>query len=131
MGEYNTQANPLYITTPDEGVDEIAGAAVDQYAILKLNSSNRFVMMAAGDAGNLMVGVALTAAAGNGSAIKVLQIYGITSYMLSDGTGTITTGELVSPSATVAGRVMQDDADPVGTARTTVAATLHAQLQVL
>lgn len=129
--ELDTTQNPLRVATPADGTAETAGAGIDQYAILKIDSTGRFVMLAAGDAGNLMVGIALTSAAAAGDAVQVLEMYGVKGIMLSDGTATITRGQLVSPSATVAGRVFQNADDPVATALTTVAATVGVQVQVL
>lgn len=117
--EINTAMNPGFIGAQQR----VCGAAVNQYAAVKIDSTGRRVMLAAGDAANLMVGIALNTTTAAGQILMVLELYGIESYMISDGTTAITAGELVSPSATVAGAVFEDTGDPVGTALQDIAAT--------
>lgn len=118
--ELNTDMNPAFI-----GVQQrMSGAAVNLYSLVKIDSTGRRVMLAAADAGNLMVGIAMNATTAAGQVLMVLELYGIEAYMVSDGTATITAGQLVQPSATVAGAVMQGSTGPVGTALETIAATV-------
>ncbi len=117
--EVNGGMNPSFIGAQNR----VCGAAVNQYAAVKIDSTGRRVMLAAGDSGALMVGIAMSRTTAAGQMLMVLELYGIEGYMISDGTTAITAGELVSPSATVPGAVFEDAGDPVGTALQDVAAT--------
>ncbi len=106
-------------------VVRVADGAITQYYLVKesTTTNNRVVVFTTADASNLMTGIAQTAAAGAGSTLKILQLYGIKSNVVSDGTTTITRGDLIQPSTTVNGQVMKGTTQPVCTAQVSVAAS--------
>jgi hypothetical protein len=73
-----------------------------------------------------MTGIAQAAAGGSGVTIPVLEVYGVASNVISDGTGVISVGDLVDLSSTTAGRVMKATNSPTADPNTVCTAITSA-----
>ena len=85
-----------------------SGAALASFQTVKPTGAG-VVALAAGDAASLAIGTSLDVAGGAGVPVRVARA-GQPVTLISDGTGAIAVGDVVGPSATVAGRVMTGSA---------------------
>jgi hypothetical protein len=110
----------------------VANAAIDAHALIKASTTaGRYEMLAGSDSPLLMVGVAATIAFGAGSPFAAQLVPGTVTTMLSDGSATISAGQSVIPSPSVAGRIRAGNTNSVGVALGNAAAVLDATVSVL
>jgi hypothetical protein len=88
-----------------------SGATIEKFALVKAaTTAGRVTLLLHTDSAVLMTGVALNACE-NGTQTQVMEVMGVQTQVVSDGTTTIAAGDPVRPSDTVDGRVMKGVAD--------------------
>lgn len=93
--------------------NRVADGAFEQYALVKISTTaNRVTKVLHTDAGGVVTGVAQKTSAGAGVVVPVQELQGLSSHVVSDGTGAIAAGDLIDRSSTVDGRVMKAPASP-------------------
>lgn len=107
--------------------------AIPRYSLVKPSASvaGRVEVFKVGDSATLATGVALTRAAGAGVRIRVLELEGVETYLLSDGTTTIAPQDRVEPSEVLDGYVRKGNTAIVGVAVGAAAATVGALVAAL
>jgi Iap family predicted aminopeptidase len=84
---------------------------IEAFALVKAaTTAGRVTVFLHTDSVVLVTGVALTACE-NGTQTQVMEVQGVMTQVVSDGTTTIHSGDPVRPSDTVDGRVMKGVAD--------------------
>lgn len=122
-----TVANDADATYVQPTTNRTADGAFEQYAIVKISTTaNRVVKVLHTDAGGVVTGVAQKASSGAGVVVPVQELQGLSSHVVSDGTGAIAVGDLVDISSTVDGRVMKDPTTPTPDSNTICTALTSA-----
>jgi hypothetical protein len=105
-----------------------ADAAVGANLLIKpsATTNDRYILVTTADLSQVVVGNSTTSAAGAGNTFTAATIFGQERSLLSDGTATITRGQILSLSTANAGYVYQSSANPICVATTSAAASLGA-----
>lgn len=119
-----TDATATYVQPT---TNRVADEAFGQYAVVKIaTTANRVTRVLSTDNGAVVTGIAQKASAGTGSVVPVQELQGLSSHVVSDGTGVISAGDLVDVSTTVAGRVMKAPGSPIADVNTICTALTSA-----
>lgn len=134
MFKFDTDGNLIFMA-PSAGLRNlrVSDGAIVAMTLVKQSTTTdgRVVQFVAGDDPGLITGIAIDAAGGSGETIRITEVNGQWAQCLTDGTTTITRGDIVEPSPTSNGRIRKGTTQGIFVALKSVAATVDLVVDVV